>query len=240
MLRKQKGVALIVALMVTIIIGIIAVSTAGLAYRGQRSQNMTHSSVVSNANAYSAATKAFKFIAALSPVGKGKVLEPTNWDKAPDYDEGTDTWTINGKPVPKDDLDAYFKGVDSQLDKPINGSATSVSDDINRLYWYRYNHETEGRPTGWNDCKKCVYPRKTTTTSADGDDETINGALAYRIEKRDFKKVNPGADEDIGYWYYRITAKGEDETCTSGNGVGSTICPQTIVQTNVAVIGVKN
>lgn len=233
MLRKQNGVALIVALMVTIIIGIIAVSTAGLAYRGQRSQNMAHSSVVSNANAYSAATKAFKFIAALSPVAKGKVLEPTDWDKSPEYDEGNDKWKINTKDVSSKDLVSYFKGVDSQLDKPIDGSASNVIDDVNRLYWYRYNHQTQGRPTGWNDCEKCVYPRQ--DTAADG-----RGPLAYRIEKRDFKKVNPGADEDIGYWYYRITAKGEDETCISGVGAASTICPQTIVQTNVAVIGVKN
>lgn len=240
MLRKQKGVALIVALMVTIIIGIIAVSTAGLAYRGQRSQNMTHSSVVSNANAYSAATKAFKFIAALSPVGKGKVLEPTAWNKAPQYDKGNDQWIINGHDVKQSHLNAYFKGVDTQLDKPIDGSAANVNEDVDRLYWYRYNYKTDGRPTGWNDCEKCVYPRQVTTQKPDGDDETINGALAYRIEKRDFKKVNPGADEDIGYWYYRITAKGEDETCTSGKGAASTICPQTIVQTNVAVIGVKN
>ena len=46
-MKNQSGVALVVALMITVIIGILAISLAGLAYRSQRASNLSYENVVS-------------------------------------------------------------------------------------------------------------------------------------------------------------------------------------------------
>ena len=64
-IKNQKGVALVVALMITVIVGIIALSLAGITAKTQRGDNSNYGRVVGANNAISGANRAINFLTLL-------------------------------------------------------------------------------------------------------------------------------------------------------------------------------
>lgn len=73
MLKRQSGAALVVALMITIIMGILAVGISKVATTGQRRENANFGNAISNANAVAGIEAASGFISAIVGVpGEGR------------------------------------------------------------------------------------------------------------------------------------------------------------------------
>ncbi len=215
MMKSQRGVALIVALIVTLIIGIIAISLGGMAYRTQRSVNASYSNVVSDTNAVSGVNRAISFLTATSGDSNNSTyLEPATSPRS----HSTAGWNILGKTNFANLSTTLFNGVD----QPMELSGTAYLDYNNGKFWYR-------DPEGWNPnnnklCSNCV---------ALNDGKTI-----YRIEKRGFSKLNPGSAGDavsVGYTFYRITSRGSDAPMEDNGDAAPGA--QSIVQTNFGILG---
>ena len=221
-MRKQSGVALIVALMITVIIGLIAVSLAGLAFRSQKAANLSYESVVSDLQAISGVNRVISFLNQVADdENKTTYLkEATSVKQA----VSTTGWNIKGKAVDAGVMNVLkttlFNGIDRPMDE-FNGGA--YLDYDNGIFWYRTNN-------GWNTedgglCVNCV--------SID------NGKTIVRIEKRDFAPTSAGGSATkIGYQFYRITSRGSD-VGVDQDGNPQAGSSQSIVQTNFGILGVQ-
>ena len=222
-MRKQSGVALIVALMITVIIGLIAISLAGLAFRSQKAANLSYESVVSDLQAISGVNRVISFLNQVAEdENKATYLSP-----APRMDQPVSTtgWNIKGKTVDANVMDdlkiSLFNGVDKPMDE-FNGTVKYL-DYSTGEFWYRTNE-------GWSTakgglCANCV--------------SIENGKTIVRIEKRDFAPTSAGGSAaKIGYQFYRITSRGSD-VGGAQNGAPQAGSSQSIVQTNFGILGVQ-
>ena len=221
-MQKQAGVALIVALLITVIIGLIAVSLAGLAFRSQKSANLSYESVVSDLQAISGVNRVISFLNQVAEdEHKTVYLTPSS---RMDHAVSTTGWNIKGKSVDANVMNVLkttlFNGIDSPVDE-FNGGQLLDYDAGN--FWYRTN-------AGWDTgngglCVNCV--------SID------NGRTIVRIEERGFASTNAGGSAaKIGYQFYRITSRGSDAEGAQ-NGVPQAGSSQSIVQTNFGILGVQ-
>ena len=216
-MRKQSGVALIVALMITVIIGLIAVSLAGLAFRSQKSANLSYESVVSDLQAISGVNRVISFLNQVAEdENKTTYLSPVS---NLNTKLNTTGWKIKGKTVDEGVMNDLKVKLFNGVDKPVDViNAASYLNYSNGSFWYRTG---QGWDTSENSlCAHCV--------SID------NGKTIVRIEQRDFAPVSAGGSAaKISYQMYRITSRGSN----AGNlQAGSS---QSIVQTNFGILGVQ-
>ncbi len=215
--NKSRGIALVVALMITLIIGVIALALGGMAFTGQRSENSFYSNEISNANALSGLNSTIAFLkqAVGSSLLSTVVVEDASSPIS--FGDNSTTYTIKGKTFSEANLVQYFKGVYKELDNNehlIFGSGTTTSH-----FWYR-------TAAGWNTaagqlCANCLVI---------GDAE--NPSAIVRIESRDFVPGSAAVGDagyGLGYRYYRITALGRDPNSFA----------QTILQSNIALLSAQ-
>jgi Tfp pilus assembly protein PilX len=187
MVKKQQGVALIVALIVTAIVGIIAISLSSTAFRTQRSQNVSTSTATSHSNAVSGINRAINFLRASAVQQELQVFN---------VKVGDTPLHIGG--AYRDDLDDIFRGVEEQ----ISDDYVDVSIDNGINLWYRFADWLHNP----NDaCLSCVNVRGS------------NNNVVFRVEKRQCRGSNaatsgPSATATCkgGHRMFRITALGTE------------------------------
>lgn len=135
MVKKQQGVALIVALIVTAIVGIIAVSLSSTAFRTQRSQNFSVGTVTSHSNAVSGINRAINFMRASALQQEQKVFDVNNGNVV----------IIDGEVR---NIPTIFKGVEQQIADDL----VNVTRDNGQNLWYRAAAWLNGNL----DCNSCV------------------------------------------------------------------------------------
>lgn len=226
MLKRQSGAALVVALMITIIMGILAVGISKVATTGQRRENANFGNAISNANAVAGIEAASGFISAIvgvpgegrhydiglfRPANNGKVTDKTTSFTVGVSENNTDTqmksYTFQISEIPN-----IYKGVEAQLDE----KSLSYQDGDKQVtnLWFRGS-------AGW-------------TQNDDNSIVNVNGSntVQYRIEERDnvFLSLNPGMNNQansLGYRFYRVTSRGEDPNSGA----------VTILQTHISILG---
>lgn len=230
MLKRQSGAALVVALMITIIMGILAVGISKVATTGQRRENANFGNAISNANAVAGIEAASGFISAIVGVpGEGR-----------HYDIGLFRPAINGKVTDKTTsftvgvsknntdtkMESYsfnifeikniYNGVEAQLDEESLFYQDGDKQDTN--LWFRGS-------AGWT---------QNNDNSNGNSIVNVNGSntVQYRIEERDnvFLSLNPGMNNQansLGYRFYRVTSRGEDPNSGA----------VTILQTHISILG---
>ncbi|MGN1393563.1 MAG: hypothetical protein ACI4V7_05895 [Succinivibrionaceae bacterium] len=209
MLKNQKGVALIVALIVTIIIGVIAISIGGVAYKGQRSQNLEYSNVVSTSNAFAGATRAINVLSTIIPLANTDMIRAT---ESTDESDKTN-WILTHYSKQTQDLVTSLQNVFVGIDSPMDSDIQDTNASIEALRWYTDVDEWKDAA---NKCVKCI--------TSDNND---NPRYQYRIERRGLGG-DPASDAPLVYRYYRVTSRGTD-------GVDPNSA--TVVQTIVGVLG---
>lgn len=212
-MKNQSGVALVVALMITVIIGIMAISLAGLAYRSQKSSNLSYENVVSELNAFTGVNRVITFLnQVVDDKEKSSYLTPGTSLTTP----VNHSWKIKGKTANDDLPFTIFNGIDQPMDK----YGTVYLNFSQGQFWYR-------TPDGWNinkNCANCI--------------SLNNGMTVTRIEKRGFAPLNAGGSATkVGYNFYRITSRGSDTEAKDGSV--SLDSSQSIVQTNFGLLGTK-
>lgn len=222
MLKRQSGAALVVALMITIIMGILAVGISKVATTGQRRENANFGNAISNANAVAGIEAASGFISAIVGVpGEGRhydigLFRPAT-DKSTEFTVGvseknTDT-QMESYPFKISEIKNIYNGVEAQLDK--NSLSYQKGDQDSHL-WFRDSAEW-----GQND------DNSNSIVNVNG-----NNTVKYRIEERDnvFLSLNPGMNNQansLGYRFYRVTSRGEDPNSGA----------VTILQTHISILG---
>lgn len=221
MLKRQSGAALVVALMITIIMGILAVGISKVATTGQRRENANFGNAISNANAVAGIEAASGFISAIVGVpGEGRhydigLFRPAT-DKSTEFTVGvseknTDTQMKSYK-FKISEISNIYNGVEAQLDE----KSLSYQDGDKQVtnLWFRGS-------AGW-------------TQNNDNSIVNVNGSntVQYRIEERDnvFLSLNPGMNNQansLGYRFYRVTSRGEDPNSGA----------VTILQTHISILG---
>ena len=221
MLKRQSGAALVVALMITIIMGILAVGISKVATTGQRRENANFGNAISNANAVAGIEAASGFISAIVGVpGEGrnydiKLFRPAT-DKNTEFTVGvsennTDT-QMKSYPFKISEIKNIYNGVEAQLDE----KSLSYQDGDKQVtnLWFRGS-------AGW-------------TQKDDNSIVNVNGnnTVQYRIEERDnvFLSLNPGMNNQansLGYRFYRVTSRGQDPNSGA----------VTILQTHISILG---
>ena len=226
MLKRQSGAALVVALMITIIMGILAVGISKVATTGQRRENANFGNAISNANAVAGIEAASGFISAIvgvpgegrhydiglfRPANNGKVTDKTTSFTVGVSENNTDTQMESYKFNISEIINIY-NGVEAQLDE----KSLSYKDGDKQVtnLWFRGS-------AGWtqNDVNSIV--------NVNG-----NNTVQYRIEERDnvFLSLNPGMNNQansLGYRFYRVTSRGEDPNSGA----------VTILQTHISILG---
>lgn len=222
MLKRQSGAALVVALMITIIMGILAVGISKVATTGQRRENANFGNAVSNANAVAGIEAASGFISAIVGVpGEGRHYDIGLFRPATDKDteftvgviseNNTDTQMKSYK-FTISEISNIYNGVEAQLDE----KSLSYQDGDKQVanLWFRGF-------AGW-------------TQNGDNSIVNVNGSntVQYRIEERDnvFLSLNPGMNNQansLGYRFYRVTSRGEDPNSGA----------VTILQTHISILG---
>lgn len=225
MLKRQSGAALVVALMITIIMGILAVGISKVATTGQRRENANFGNAVSNANAVAGIEAASGFISAIvgvpgegrhydiglfRPANNGKVTDKTTSFTVGVSENNTDT-QMKSYTFQISEIKNIYNGVEAQLDK--NSLSYQKGDQDSHL-WFRGS-------AGW-------------TQNNDNSIVNVNGSntVQYRIEERDnvFLSLNPGMNNQansLGYRFYRVTSRGEDPNSGA----------VTILQTHISILG---
>lgn len=225
MLKRQSGAALVVALMITIIMGILAVGISKVATTGQRRENANFGNAVSNANAVAGIEAASGFISAIVGVpGEGRhydigLFRPANNGKVTDKntsftvgvsENNTDT-QMKSYTFQISEIINIYNGVEAQLDE--NSLSYQQGDQDSHL-WFRGS-------AGW-------------TQKNNNSIVNVNGSntVQYRIEERDnvFLSLNPGMNNQansLGYRFYRVTSRGEDPNSGA----------VTILQTHISILG---
>lgn len=222
MLKRQSGAALVVALMITIIMGILAVGISKVATTGQRRENANFGNAISNANAVAGIEAASGFISAIVGVpGEGRhydigLFRPAT-DKSTEFTVGvseknTDT-QMESYPFKISEIKNIYNGVEAQLDE--NSLSYQKGDQDSHL-WFRDPAEW-----GQND------DNSNSIVNVNG-----NNTVQYRIEERDnvFLSLNPGMNNQansLGYRFYRVTSRGEDPNSGA----------VTILQTHISILG---
>lgn len=226
MLKRQSGAALVVALMITIIMGILAVGISKVATTGQRRENANFGNAVSNANAVAGIEAASGFISAIvgvpgegrhydiglfRPANNGKVTDKTTSFTVGVSENNTDTQMESYK-FKISEISNIYNGVEAQLDE----KSLSYQDGDKQVtnLWFRGS-------AGW-------------TQNDDNSIVNVNGSntVQYRIEERDnvFLSLNPGMNNQansLGYRFYRVTSRGEDPYSGA----------VTILQTHISILG---
>lgn len=229
MLKRQSGAALVVALMITIIMGILAVGISKVATTGQRRENANFGNAISNANAVAGIEAASGFISAIvgvpgegrhydiglfRPANNGKVTDKTTSFTVGVSENNTDTqmksYTFQISEIPN-----IYKGVEAQLDE--NSLSYHKGNQVS-LLWFRDSNEW-GQEDDQEDDNSIV--------NVNG-----NNTVQYRIEERDnvFLSLNPGMNNQansLGYRFYRVTSRGEDPNSGA----------VTILQTHISILG---
>lgn len=226
MLKRQSGAALVVALMITIIMGILAVGISKVATTGQRRENANFGNAISNANAVAGIEAASGFISAIvgvpgegrhydiglfRPANNGKVTDKTTSFTVGVSENNTDT-QMKSYTFQISEIRNIYNGVEAQLDE----KSLSYQDGDKQVtnLWFRGS-------AGWtqNDVNSIV---------------NVNGSntVQYRIEERDnvFLSLNPGMNNQansLGYRFYRVTSRGEDPNSGA----------VTILQTHISILG---
>lgn len=223
MLKRQSGAALVVALMITIIMGILAVGISKVATTGQRRENANFGNAISNANAVAGIEAASGFISAIVGVpGEGRhydigLFRPANNGKVTDKNTSftvgvSENNTMKSYTFQISEIPNIYKGVEAQLDE----TSLSYQDGDNQVtnLWFRGS-------AGW-------------TQNNDNSIVNVNGSntVQYRIEERDnvFLSLNPGMNNQansLGYRFYRVTSRGEDPNSGA----------VTILQTHISILG---
>ena len=221
MLKRQSGAALVVALMITIIMGILAVGISKVATTGQRRENANFGNAISNANAVAGIEAASGFISAIVGVpGEGRHYDIGLFRPATDKD--TEFTVVVSENNTDTKMDSYkfkiseikniYNGVEAQLDE----KSLSYQDGDKQVtnLWFRDF-------AGW-------------TQNNDNSIVNVNGSntVQYRIEERDnvFLSLNPGMNNQansLGYRFYRVTSRGEDPNSGA----------VTILQTHISILG---
>lgn len=228
MLKRQSGAALVVALMITIIMGILAVGISKVATTGQRRENANFGNAISNANAVAGIEAASGFISAIvgvpgegrhydiglfRPANNGKVTDKTTSFTVGVSENNTDTqmksYTFNIS-----EISNIYNGVEAQLDEKSLSYQYQDGDKQVTNLWFRGF-------AGW-------------TQKNDNSIVNVNGSntVQYRIEERDnvFLSLNPGMNNQansLGYRFYRVTSRGEDPNSGA----------VTILQTHISILG---
>lgn len=226
MLKRQSGAALVVALMITIIMGILAVGISKVATTGQRRENANFGNAISNANAVAGIEAASGFISAIvgvpgegrhydiglfRPANNGKVTDKTTSFTVGVSENNTDTQMESYK-FKISEISNIYNGVEAQLDE----KSLSYQDGDKQVtnLWFRGS-------AGW-------------TQNDDNSIVNVNGSntVQYRIEERDnvFLSLNPGMNNQansLGYRFYRVTSRGEDPNSGA----------VTILQTHISILG---
>lgn len=223
MLKRQSGAALVVALMITIIMGILAVGISKVATTGQRRENANFGNAISNANAVAGIEAASGFISAIVGVpGEGRhydigLFRPAT-DKSTEFTVGvseknTDTQMKSYK-FKIYEISNIYNGVEAQLDKKSLSYQDGDKQDTN--LWFRDSAEWRQNDDNSN-----------SIVNVNG-----NNTVKYRIEERDnvFLSLNPGMNNQansLGYRFYRVTSRGEDPNSGA----------VTILQTHISILG---
>lgn len=205
MVKKQQGVALIVALIVTAIVGIIAISLSSTAFRTQRSQNISMSTAISHSNAVSGINRAINFLRASAVQQELQVFNVRMVDTEPLIIGGVDR---------RQTFENIFQGVEDQ----INDNLVNVSLNNGNNLWYRaadwFNNPDDN-------CLSCVRLLDNNNTN-----------VVFRIEKRQCRGSNaatsgPSATATCkgGHRMFRITALGTENNSPA----------RTIIQTHVGI-----
>lgn len=226
MLKRQSGAALVVALMITIIMGILAVGISKVATTGQRRENANFGNAISNANAVAGIEAASGFISAIvgvpgegrhydiglfRPANNGKVTDKTTSFTVGVSENNTDTQMESYK-FKISEISNIYNGVEAQLDE----KSLSYQDGDKQVtnLWFRGS-------AGW-------------TQNDDNSIVNVNGSntVQYRIEERDnvFLSLNPGMNNQansLGYRFYRVTSRGQDPNSGA----------VTILQTHISILG---
>lgn len=229
MLKRQSGAALVVALMITIIMGILAVGISKVATTGQRRENANFGNAISNANAVAGIEAASGFISAIvgvpgegrhydiglfRPANNGKVTDKTTSFTVGVSENNTDTQMESYKSYNFiiSEISNIYNGVEAQLDEK-SLSYQDGDEQVTNL-WFRGS-------AGW-------------TQNKDNSIVNVNGSntVQYRIEERDnvFLSLNPGMNNQansLGYRFYRVTSRGEDPNSGA----------VTILQTHISILG---
>lgn len=224
MLKRQSGAALVVALMITIIMGILAVGISKVATTGQRRENANFGNAISNANAVAGIEAASGFISAIVGVpGEGRhydigLFRPANNGKVTNKNTSFTVGVSENNTEMKSytfqisEIPNIYKGVEAQLDE----KSLSYQDGDKQVtnLWFRGS-------AGW-------------TQNNDNSIVNVNGSntVQYRIEERDnvFLSLNPGMNNQansLGYRFYRVTSRGEDPNSGA----------VTILQTHISILG---
>jgi Tfp pilus assembly protein PilX len=209
MLKKQQGVALIIALIVTAIVGIIAISLSSTAFRTQRSQNISTSTAISHSNAVSGINRAINFLRASAVQQELQVFNVRMVDTEPLIIGGVDR---------RQTFENIFQGVEDQ----INDNLVNVSLNNGNNLWYRaadwFNNPNDN-------CLSCVG-------LANNDPNNNNPNVVFRIEKRQCRGSNaatsgPSATATCkgGHRMFRITALGTENNSPA----------RTIIQTHIGI-----
>lgn len=222
MLKRQSGAALVVALMITIIMGILAVGISKVATTGQRRENANFGNAISNANAVAGIEAASGFISAIVGVpGEGRhydigLFRPAT-DKSTKFKVGvseknTDT-QMESYPFKISEIKNIYNGVEAQLNE--NSLSYQKGDQDSHL-WFRDFAEWRQNDDNSN-----------SIVNVNG-----NNTVKYRIEERDnvFLSLNPGMNNQansLGYRFYRVTSRGEDPNSGA----------VTILQTHISILG---
>lgn len=225
MLKRQSGAALVVALMITIIMGILAVGISKVATTGQRRENANFGNAISNANAVAGIEAASGFISAIvgvpgegrhydiglfRPANNGKVTDKTTSFTVGVSEKNTDT-QMKSYTFQISEISNIYNGVEAQLDE--NSLSYHRGNQVSHL-WFRDFNEW-----GQEDDNSIV--------NVNG-----NNTVQYRIEERDnvFLSLNPGMNNQansLGYRFYRVTSRGEDPNSGA----------VTILQTHISILG---
>lgn len=230
MLKRQSGVALVVALMITIIMGILAVGISKVATTGQRRENANFGNAISNANAVAGIEAASGFISAIvgvpgegrhydiglfRPANNGKVTDKTTSFTVGVSENNTDTQMESYKSYKFNisEIINIYNGVEAQLDEY---SLSYQKGDQDSHLWFR-------DPAEW---------RQNDDNSNSIVNVNGNNTVKYRIEERDnvFLSLNPGMNNQansLGYRFYRVTSRGEDPNSGA----------VTILQTHISILG---
>ncbi|WP_405327203.1 hypothetical protein [Ruminobacter sp.] len=209
-IKKQKGVALVVALMVTVIIGIVAITLASVSSKTQRSDNSNYGRVLGTSNAVSGVNRVINFVGTVSD------LRPTldDHDIFSSLLAGSETWVVGGQTLNSNDTAPFFRGV---IQVKPNNQLRANDNDFDP--WYR-NEDNWKRAN----CPSCVILRNGVPVNDDG---TTSVLTEYRGCTPANASIVTGSQVHYKYCYLRVSSRGLDSV---GNQRSASI-----VQSNVRI-----
>lgn len=212
MVKKQQGVALIIALIVTAIVGIIAISLSSTAFRTQRSQNISVGTATSHSNAVSGINRAINFLRASALEQQHDVFVVKSLNNK-------DVIIINGEPHRIPDI---FRGVEDQIEDDYVNATLNDGQDL----WYR--------AANWwtnNNCLSCV--------NVEGENNVFFRIEKRGCRQPQGASIGPSESIPCnvlgGHRMFRITALGSDGTLDQDNPNPIDVSARTIIQTHIGI-----